>query len=383
MYKHSILALGAMLTLGACGNQRPADQFNLKGSIDGADGQTIFLTYQTNDSIARDSVIIKDGSFEFNGNIGTPSSAALYTGDGSWGSKTSLNLYLEPTDMTVTGLKGDDYSEAVVSGSKTQTEMENYNAVINPIFSQLQSVRTEMQSAGEDIEKAKAAQVRFDSLANLYNTATIDFIKNNPGSYYSADLLNRQTSQSSYEELKNLFEILTPEVQAHAKEAAKEIAALENVMPGKPAPDLIGVDPEGRDIKLSDLKGKVVLVDFWATWCKPCRAALPHIAELFGKYHDKGFEVFCVADNDSDPDNWKAVIIEEGMQGYHNILRGMKIVRDANGRFLDFDRSNDQSDKYAVHSLPTKYLIAADGTIIGKIDSNEDLDAKLAEIFSE
>lgn len=185
----------------------------------------------------------------------------------------------------------------------------------------------------------------------------------------------------SYKDLKATYDALTPEVQIAAKEVADEIVALEALQPGKPAPDLIGKNPDGKEIKLSDLKGNVVLIDFWATWCGPCRAALPHVREVYNKYHDKGFEVFCVADNDSDPDKWKEAIEEEGIGDYYNILRGLKVNYTPDGQFAGFDDSGDQSKKYAVHFLPTKYLIAADGTVIGKVDTEEDLDSKLAEIF--
>lgn len=185
----------------------------------------------------------------------------------------------------------------------------------------------------------------------------------------------------SYKDLKATYDALTPEVQIAAKEVADEIAALEALQPGKPAPDLIGKNPDGKEIKLSDLKGSVVLIDFWATWCGPCRAALPHVREVYNRYHDKGFEVFCVADNDSDPDKWKEAIEEEGIGDYYNILRGLKVNYTPDGQFAGFDDSGDQSKKYAVHFLPTKYLIAADGTVIGKVDTEEDLDSKLAEIF--
>ena len=86
-----------------------------------------------------------------------------------------------------------------------------------------------------------------------------------------------------------------------------------------------------------------------------------------------------MADNDSSEDEWKNFIAgsKVGMQNYHHILRGLKTLTDENGE------SNDQSDKYAVHYLPTKYLIAADGTIIGKIGTDEELDSILAEIFAE
>ncbi len=125
-----------------------------------------------------------------------------------------------------------------------------------------------------------------------------------------------------YPTMKELYDALAPEVQPEAAGTKKEIDAFEAVLPGKPAPDLINRNPEGKEIKLSDLKGKVVLVDFWATWCGPCVASLPHIQELYNKYHDKGFEVFCVADNDSSEDEWKNFIAgsKVGMQNYHHIF---------------------------------------------------------------
>lgn len=377
------IALGAVAAAVCACNSRPANQYDLTGTIDGVDGQTIYLAYAIGDSSVTDSTVVAEGKFAFNGTIDIPASAGLYMGTPSWENKALANFYLEPSEITVAGLKEGDFSEAKFSGSKTQAEVDSLNLSIKPLTDRLMAIRESMATADEAGRAALNAEM--DSLGKVYSEKQDEFIKTHPGSFYSADLLRFKLGHVSYEDLKAIYDGLTPEVQAAATEAASELKALESVQPGKPAPDLIGVNPEGKDTKLSDLKGKVVLVDFWATWCGPCRAALPHIKTLYDKYNSKGFEVFCVSDNDNNPEEWKTYIAEskDGMQNYSHILRGLKTKVDASGNVTGFDQSNDQSEKYAVHYLPTKYLIAADGTIIGKVETEEELDAKLAEIFGD
>lgn len=364
----------------ACTKERPANQFDLNGDIAGIDGQNIMLTYAIGDSIVSDTCVIENGKFSFTGNIYGVTRGTLYIGTPNWQSPTQLTVYLEPSEMTISGLNAVNFADATVTGSKAHSEFQEYNAIIRPFQDQMIALQTEMQA---NPEKAMEIRAKGDSIGMLYQEANAKYQEEHPSSYVAAELLMQEAGRLPYDELKAKYEALDPEVKDFyaAKTIATELAALEAVQPGKPAPDLVGVDPEGKEIKLSDLNGKVVLLDFWATWCGPCRAALPHVKELYNKYHDKGFEVFCIGDNDSNPDEWKAVIEQEGMTQYYNILRGLVTKRNADGSLGGFDKSNDQSEKYAVHYLPTKYLIAADGTIVGKFDSNEELDAALAEIF--
>jgi thiol-disulfide isomerase/thioredoxin len=187
----------------------------------------------------------------------------------------------------------------------------------------------------------------------------------------------------SLEQMKGAYDKLDAMAKetSSGKEIAAEIANLERVMPGKPAPEIAKNDlVTGKPFALSSLKGKVVLLDFWASWCVPCRKSNPHVKALYEKYRKKGFDVVYVADNDSRPEDALKAIEQDGIKKYHHVLRGLKIMKDANGKMTGYDKSEDVSEQYAIHFLPTKYLIDREGNIIGKV-TDEELDAKLKEIF--
>lgn len=382
MRLHIIALISLIAALASC-NSKPDNRFILNGSINDAEGQTIYLTYSLGDSLITDSTVIENGTFSFSGTIESPTSSTLFIGLPVWNNGVMTRIFLEPSELTVSNLSGKSFADARFTGSKTQNEIVEYERSVKPLSIMARQLRDSIKNIDDGNRSSVLSKI--DSISETITEITDEFIISHPDSYYSAELLRMRSGQLTLEQLKKMYNSLTPEVQARAGIVATEIEALESVLPGKPAPDLIGVNPQGQEIKLSDLKGKVVLIDFWATWCGPCRAALPHIHELYKKYNRKGFDVFCVGDNDSNPDEWARFIEEspDGLAEYHHILRGFNTTRDEKGKPNGIDQSGDQSRKYAVHYLPTKYLISADGTIIGKIDTDAELDAKLAEIFPE
>ena len=210
-----------------------------------------------------------------------------------------------------------------------------------------------------------------------------EYMEKYPSTALTAYMLRMETGRMSLEQMKGAYDKLdaTAKETSAAKEIAAEIANLERVMPGKPAPEIAKNDlVTGKPFALSSLKGKVVLLDFWASWCVPCRKSNPHVKALYEKYRKKGFDVVYVADNDSRPEDALKAIEQDGIKKYHHVLRGLKIMKDANGKMTGYDKSEDVSEQYAIHFLPTKYLIDREGNIIGKV-TDEELDAKLKEIF--
>ena len=210
-----------------------------------------------------------------------------------------------------------------------------------------------------------------------------EYMEKYPSTALTAMFLNQGKSRMPIDKLKEAYAKLdeTAKQTSSAKEIATEIATLERVAPGNPAPEIAKNDlVTGKPFALSSLKGKVVLLDFWASWCVPCRKSNPHVKALYEKYRKKGFDVVYVADNDSRPSDALKAIEEDGIKKYHHVLRGLKMLKDANGKMTGYDKSEDVSEQYAIHFLPTKYLIDREGKIIGKV-SDEELDAKLKEIF--
>ena len=217
----------------------------------------------------------------------------------------------------------------------------------------------------------------------IYLERMTDYVKKYPSTALAANFLCMNTGRMTLEQLKEAYNKLdeTAKQTSAGKEIAAEIATLDRVAPGNPAPEIAKNDlVTGKPFALSSLKGKVVLLDFWASWCVPCRKSNPHVKALYEKYRKKGFDVVYVADNDSRPEDALKAIDQDGIRKYHHVLRGLKTLKDANGKMTGYDKSEDVSEQYAIHFLPTKYLIDRDGNIIGKV-TDEELDAKLKEIF--
>ena len=228
-----------------------------------------------------------------------------------------------------------------------------------------------------------SVQALMEPYRKIYIERMDEYKKKYPSTALAAQFLRMDTGRMSLEQLKEAYNKLdeTARQTSAGKEIAAEIAVLDRVAPGNPAPEIAKNDlVTGKPFALSSLKGKVVLLDFWASWCVPCRKSNPHVKALYEKYRKKGFDVVYVADNDSRPSDALKAIEEDGIKKYHHVLRGLKEKRGPNGERMGFDKSEDVSEQYAIHFLPTKYLIDREGKIIGKV-TDEELDAKLKEIF--
>jgi thiol-disulfide isomerase/thioredoxin len=159
------------------------------------------------------------------------------------------------------------------------------------------------------------------------------------------------------------------------KKVAEEIRKMEIALPGNIAADFTAADTSGKAVALSDYKDKYVLLDFWASWCAPCRKSNPHLVELYKKYKSKGLSIIGIAWDDDTQRGWKKAIMKDGLGLWPNLLNGS-------------NTDNDIGDKYAIHFVPTRILIDPSGKIIGRFGDNAPnadalLDNALVNTFKE
>ncbi|MBO4503935.1 MAG: TlpA family protein disulfide reductase [Bacteroidales bacterium] len=198
-------------------------------------------------------------------------------------------------------------------------------------------------------------QVQYNAVDDYVNGRLIDLIKQHKDDIavlMFVDMFPREQNAALHEEVVRALHVTNPE-----HPIVKERWNILNSPAGKTsigaiAPDLAFPDPDGNIRKLSDLRGKVVLIDFWASWCGPCRRESPNVRNVYAKYHDKGFEVFSVS-LDRDANNWKKAIKDDQLV-WPNHVSDLKYW------------SSEAAAIYGVRSIPSMFLLDRDGRIVAK-----------------
>lgn len=361
-------------------------KYTINGNLQNAEGQKIYLSTGDFGNMDIDSTIIANGKFTFKGELeGKFLSGNLIIGNlNDYRNAKSWGIAIEPMTITITG-DANDKKSVVVKGGKAQEEQDRMTkemAVFEEAFAKLnEAYYTQQTQEGKD-----SINKLMEPYRKQYVDYTSNYMRTHTDSYYATQFLSTSMGNMTYEEIKAIWEKLTPDVQKYgvnAKDVKSELDVLAKVRPGKPAPDFTANDINGKPFTLSSLKGKVVILDFWASWCVPCRKSNPHMRELYAKYHKKGLDMVYVSDDDSNPARWKAAVEKDQLvgDGFHHVLRGLKTITKPR---YSFDKTHDISDKYAIHYLPTKYLIDKKGNIVCKINEGEDakLDAEIERLLN-
>ena len=337
-----------------------SNEFILKGKIVNSKSPVIYLIYDIKGSRIKDSCELKQGNFYFKGNINEPTWAFLRGNSKIMDDAKNPNIidfFLEPTTMTAT-VKYDHFKAIKITGSKTQVEYEM------------------LQKQYDEIDKNS------DSLYEKFSEVNRKFIINHPSSILSAFELWLYKTRWPMDSVNSLYTKLTASIQNsfYGKEVKEIIDEIKNNSAGKKAKEFKTTDINGKEISLSDFKGKYVLLDFWGSWCVPCRQSMPHLIELFKKYHESGLEIIAVAEEYGSTDlAWREAVKKDKTYIWNNVLSAS--LSDTDQIMKD---SLSIVKKFGVQVFPTKILIDKNGVIIGRYIGTEDekaLDKKLNELF--
>lgn len=373
----------------ACNHTRQANTYTVKGHIDGlTDGDTVQLVPMAHYNLpAYAKTVVKDGQFVFKGCIEEPRCMHLII-KGSYG---NVRLMLENADIAIEGKAtvstahdGTPFYryDAKVTGSPLTLHLDSLTAVrdtLNAIRSDFEARYKDFFDARskaykekdtkkiaelEQSETAKAVTKEdgefFQRVESSYNRVIME----NKDSYWGPLLLIELTSYLTPDQ-KETFEAFSQEAQnSYYGQLVKEELYPAGMI-GQPVKTFTVKDAEGKEATLASLSEgkKYILIDFWASWCGPCRKEIPNLKEIYRKYADQGFQIVSISIDKREAD-WQKALKEEGLE------------------WPNF-RSNEVADLYKVKAVPTMYLVDGNGILVAQNLHGEELAQKVEEVFAK
>lgn len=356
--------------------------FTITGKIGNLNAPAkVYLDYSSEGEGKSDSATFVNGTFKFTGNIkGIASSRMTLSREGIrdkeiYASGIGDVIYMNFGKENIHISSPDSLYNAKWTGSKVYEEMKAFEKEVGP------TVMTVHHNANVLLKKATPEQQKdtayFQVLDKQVKALRVSrgqkmllFAKNNPGSYFALQALSESVSGYGVKSdiALPLFNGLTEPLRLSytGQGLYKILNATTITALGSKAPDFTQKDVNGKSVSLSDFKGKYVLVEFWASWCSPCRAESPNLLKQYAAYKDKGFEILGVS-VDHDKAKWIEAIKKDGLTWPQ--------VSDLKGW------ESDARKVYGISGVPANFLIAPDGKIIGSHLMGEVLNKKLAELM--
>jgi len=353
-------------------------EFSIKGKIGTITAPAkAYLTYRQSNSSIVDSSTIQNGTFEIKGEITDPVQGAIvinYLGSGTRGKLVHRRtIYLEAALIEIKSV--DSLSSASVSGSRINADYDKLVLALKPSTEKMDAFMADYFALPQEKQKDTSVRAVLDKKYNAIDEeqkkAYVSFIKSHPNTIVSLDALKKLGgSIPEYSVVAPLFDSFSKPLKNSpaGKEYAEGLAKLKATAVGAIAPEFTQNDPDGNPIKLSSYRGKYLLVDFWASWCGPCREENPNVVKAYARYHDKGFEILGVSlDNEKGRENWLKAIEKDGLTWPQ--VSDLKYW------------NNEVVQLYAIKSIPQNVLLDPTGKIIAKNLRAEALEKKLAELF--